>query len=120
MPAVKAAARPRFLWNLMTWSTPCSRADARRVILRAVIDHEDLDRVDARNLPRQVAQRGGQRRCLVQARNLNDELWHYSERGFAPNPRAGVRGGPESPAIPRARRAVRALTLIVSPARFLV
>ena len=48
--------------------------DLDRAVGRAVVDDEELDLVDAVDLPRQVGDRRRQRRLLVEAGDLDDQL----------------------------------------------
>ena len=54
--------------------------DVGGAVLGAVVDDEDLDHVDAGHGRRQVCQRGRQRVGLVQARNLDDQFFHWVRR----------------------------------------
>jgi hypothetical protein len=62
-----------------------SARDLDRVVGRAVVDHENLDAIDARNLARHVGQRGRQRRRLVEARDLDNELGHPTSFSTTPS-----------------------------------
>ena len=48
--------------------------DLRGAVARSIVDHKDLDLVDAPNLPRDVADRVRQRCFLIEAGNLYDQL----------------------------------------------
>ena len=73
-PAWKAAARPLLLVSRTMWSTPLRARDVHRTVGGAVVDHEPLDRVDARHLARQFGESRGQLVLLVPAGNLDDQL----------------------------------------------
>jgi hypothetical protein len=48
--------------------------DLDRAVGRAVVDHQELDHVEAWHLARQLGQRDGERRLLVLAGDLDDQL----------------------------------------------
>ena len=107
MPVVKAAARPRFLWNLITWSTPCSRATS------AVSSFEpsSITRISIASMPGICRGRSRSVAGSVAA-SFRHGIWMmsfviFSCRGAAPNPGSGASGDPARPA-PRPREARRA------------
>jgi hypothetical protein len=66
--------------------------DGGSLIAAAVVDHEDLDAVEAGDLARHIGQRPAQRLLLVEARDLDDQLASAPLAGerAAVEPRRGV------------------------------
>ena len=80
-PAWKPAARPLLLVSRTMCSTPFSRATSTvRSVEPSSIDQQ-LDRVEAVDLARQVGDRRRERRFLVQAGDLDDQL-HRDGSGY--------------------------------------
>jgi hypothetical protein len=48
----------------------------RRPVARSIVHHEDFDDVDSSDDAREIGERRGQRRRLVETRDLDDELCH--------------------------------------------
>ena len=63
------------------WSTPLRARDLDRAIGRPVVDDQPLDDVEAGDLAREVGQRCRERRLLVEAGDLDDELHARAGRG---------------------------------------
>jgi hypothetical protein len=57
-----------------------------RAVSAAVVDHQQLHLVDAGHLARQVGDRRGQRRLLVEARDLDDQLHRRAAQGIKIRP----------------------------------
>ena len=84
--------------------------DVGGAVARPVVDHQDFDRVDAGDGLRQIGERRRQRLRLVQARDLDDELFHDTNFSITPSQvmvRARVVAGVTHarPRVPVARRA---------------
>ena len=87
-PAWKPAARPLLFVSRTMWSTPLLAGDLDRAVGRAVVDDQPLDDVEARDLAREVGQRCRERRLLVEAGDLDDELHARAGRGDGATGRA--------------------------------
>ena len=85
MPAWNAAASPLFRRSRTMWCDAAGARDVRRAVARPVVDDQDLDDVDAGNALRQVRERRRQRLRLVEARNLDDELFHDNSFSITPS-----------------------------------
>ena len=87
-PAWNAAASPLLLVSRTMCSTPVLARDLDGAVGRAVVDDQQLDRVEAVDLARQLGDRRRQGGLLVEAGDLDDQL------------HAGRSGYPEAPSAP--------------------
>ncbi len=80
---MNAAASPR-LWRMRDDVVDAERpGDLDRAVAAAVVDHEPLDDVDARDLAGQIGDGERQRLLLVEARDLDDQLDRCRHHGAA-------------------------------------